>query len=116
MVMAIQDEINSLEAELAKVSGPGSKAKKKELQDKINKLKAEAKETKSESERHIASPPISEEPKTDNKSKAIKASVANSQPLPTNWVKVTMEEVQTAEKAGKLVGFDAQNMLALIRE
>ena len=42
--------------------------------------------------------------------------VPNTFKIPTEWVKVTQEQVDQAQKDGKLYGFDDKNMTALIRE
>jgi len=41
--------------------------------------------------------------------------VEDDRPVPEKWVKVTLQQVKDAQKAGKLYGFDDRNMTALIR-
>lgn len=98
MVMSIREQITSLEEELANTKGPGSVAKKKELQEQIDKLKEEDEDTSAEKEEAQEAAPV----------------VAN-QPLPP-YRKVTMEQVKKAEAERKLCGFDPANMTASIRD
>lgn len=42
--------------------------------------------------------------------------VLDTRPKPTGWVKVNQEQVNDAQKAGKLYGFDPDKKIALIRE
>ena len=104
MVMSIKEEITALEAEFANAKGPGSKEKRKNLQTKIDELKRiSVDEPKKESVINVV--PIGRDiPNSD------------SSVLPKNWRRVTQDQVLEAEKNRKLVGFDPEKMIALIKD
>lgn len=110
MVMSIEEEIQSLEQELANVKGTGSKAKKEEIQKKIDELKKSSKDDAV----------VDDSPEEKSK-EAVKPGeedmiVPDKRPMPTKWVKVTEEQVTIAQDEGRLVGFDPDKMIALIRD
>jgi len=99
MVISLDDEIAALEAQYENTKGPGAIEKKKELQTKINKLKEQNKQNNDEAANREVTP--------------VAVVVNNSIPP---YKKVTIEQVQAAEKAGKLCGFSASTMTASIKE
>ena len=101
MVLSIKEQIISLEEEMANTKGPGSKDKKKAMQEKIDELKNLDKET------------VAETPNKEQDS--IPAPKIEVKGLPP-YRKVSLEQVQEAEKAGKLCGFDPVLMTASIRD
>jgi len=111
MVLSIEEEIIALEEQLAKTKGPGSIKKKEEIRAKITELK--------ECLEPDDLPPEVEEPKKrigDYTREEQDTPIPDNRPKPTVWVKVTIEQVVAAEKAGKLYGFDDKRMIALIRD
>ncbi len=103
MVMSVEEQITSLEAEMAKIKGQNAVHKKAEIKRKIDDLKAS----------------ISDVPKsktTPGKVSDEDDFILDKRPMPIKWEKVTMEQVIEAENASTLVGFDPKRMLALIRK
>lgn len=107
-IMTIKEEIEMLEERLANVSGQGSALKRKSIQGKIDKLKALDEPTEDEQEKE-PSQSLNETSKED-------IPAVKQTPLPSKWVKVTIEQVLAAEANGTLCGFDDRNMTALIKE
>lgn len=116
MVMSIKEEITALEEQINQTRGAGSKEKKAILQKKIDELKSQSVEVDGEK---ADSDPVAEkeEKKLVHGEDGVNLDevVIDRTPLPTNWVKVTTEDVVEAEKNGTLIGFDPKRMLALIR-
>ena len=102
MVMSIGEQIQALEEAKTKLKGPGSIAKKEEIQSQIDELKRQDGQTEKEAEKSAAvSAPI------------VRASKGS--PIPA-YRKATLEEIQAAEKAGKLCGVDYKAMTASIKD
>ena len=99
MVMSIPEKIASLKAEISKLKGSGAKEKKVALQKQIALLEEQDKPTASEKAQAAVIAPV----------KPVKSTIPP-------FKKTTMEEVQQAEKEGRLCGFDAVSMTASIRE
>lgn len=99
MPLTINEEISALEAELVNVKGPGSVEKKKEIQARIDALKAEDKPTEAE------------EVKTPTRKRTNRV---NNEIPP--YKKATKERILQAEKEGKLCGVDYETMTASIKE
>jgi len=106
--MSIQDQIVALEAERDNTKGPGSKAKKVDIQAKIDALKAEIdaippKET--------PPPPPPKKEETDKE----KSLVPKAPVIPEGWIPVTQQKLKDFEKQGVLIGYDPKNGVALIK-
>jgi len=111
MALSIEEQITALEEELSNTKGPGSKAKKEEIKEQIKDLTEQFEEQQKAKQKVI-----------DERFKGVPPGIASEdipvldmRPMPTKWVKVTLEQVQKAEKEGKLVGFDNVKMMALLR-
>ena len=115
MVMSLKEEITALEEQLENTKGPGSVAKKKEIQAKIKALKKEnqAEPEEKQPEEKDQGPAISRNgPIEDEK---LEQFPGRALPEATEWIKVTLETVKLAEQEGTLMGFDPDKMVALIR-
>ena len=97
MALNINEQIAALEEQLNLIKGPGSVAKKKAVQAEIDELKASVDKPE-------------EEVVVDEDEEVVVRT-----PMPTKWVKVTLEQVKQAEKDFKLCGFDPDKMIALIK-
>jgi len=125
MVMSIKEEITALEEQLENTKGPGSVAKKKDIQAKIDALKEqdkpagdeppeEEKKEKKKDEKEEESPPAVSRPGPIEEAKLEKFP-GRILPPGKEWLPVTLKQVQEAEKEGTLQGFDPDKMIALIR-
>ena len=116
MVMSIQEEITALEEQLANTKGPGSVAKKAEIQAKIDELKKDDEavpEENAPAEEDKSEPAVSRNgPIEDAKAEQFPG---RRLPKANEWIKVTIEQVKAAENDGSLMGFDPDKMVALIR-
>lgn len=113
MVMSVKEEITSLEEQVVNTKGPGSIAKRKELQDRIDALK------KDEADDNVTSVPARHLPIPDPVVKTAPTSdvpIPDTRPMPTKWIKASVQQVQAAEAAGTLCGYDPDKGLALIRD
>ena len=93
MVLSVKEQITDLEEQLENTKGPGSKAKKAEINRQLDALKT-----------------LKEPVDVDSDEL-----VPDEKPIPKDYVKVSWEEIKTAEKNGTLYGFDPDKMIALIR-
>jgi hypothetical protein len=104
MALNIEEQIAVLEEQKSLIKGPGSIAKKAAIDAEIEKLKADNESVDEPDE------PVPEGIDPED------MPAKEQRPLPTNaWVRVTPEQVSQAEKAGKLCGYDPDQMIALIR-
>ena len=110
MVMSIEEQLDMLEQKKSKIKGPGSKDKKAEIQQQIDDLKNSVKD-EPEEKKESSRPETPDDGTISDEDMIVK----DTRPIPKNWVKVTMEQVQEAEKSGKLYGFDPKKMIALLR-
>ena len=106
MALNIDEQIAALEEQLVLVKGKGSAAKKKSIQKEIDELEAANVPDESPEETE----PLGESGEVDiPEEEKVKIIVAQG------WQSVTMAQVLSAEKAGLLVGFDSDKMIALIK-
>ena len=127
MVMSIKEEITALEEQLENTKGPGSKAKKADIQAKIDALKKEDTPTVSEAEKEEEYKEENLKEDQDvakkegyNRDKKIAEEKLKQFPgrlLPPGkeWIKVTPKQLQEAQNDGTLMGYDDKNCTALIR-
>lgn len=112
MVMSVKEEITSLEEQFVNTKGPGSIAKRKELQDRIDALKKDEADdniTSIARDLPIPAPDVKTAPTSD-------VPILDIRPMPTKWIKASVQQVQAAEAAGTLCGYDPDKGLALIRD
>lgn len=93
---SIQDQLTNMENKIVKYKGQLVKAttpeRRQEIQANINAIQAEIDKVSPED-----------------------IPVEDIRPVPKKWVKVTMEQIEEAQKAFTLYGFDPKTMTALIR-